>query len=83
MLEYPQFEASPPPVSFSILPFFTLLFTLQEDEELQQEFDELMRSGTTMKVSLTPDRLRTFDVCNRKKAHEHPFGVAHITYYEI
>ncbi|EJD01530.1 uncharacterized protein FOMMEDRAFT_126526 [Fomitiporia mediterranea MF3/22] len=31
------------------------------------EFDELMRSGTTMKVSLTPDRLRTFDVYNKEK----------------
>lgn len=31
------------------------------------EFDELMRSGTTMKVSLTPDRLRTFDVYSKEK----------------
>lgn len=30
-----------------------------EDED---EFDALMRSGETMKVSLTPSRLRTFDV---------------------
>jgi len=30
-----------------------------EDEE---EFDALVRSGETMKVSLTPSRLRTFDV---------------------
>lgn len=29
----------------------------------QVEFDELMRSGTTMKVSLTPDRLKSFEVC--------------------
>ena len=28
----------------------------------QVEFDELMRSGTTMKVSLTPDRLKSFEV---------------------
>ena len=34
----------------------------QEDEELQQEFDELMRSGATMKVSLTPDRLKSMEV---------------------
>lgn len=27
------------------------------------EFDELMRSGTTMKVSLTPDRLKSMEVC--------------------
>ena len=29
---------------------------------LNDEFDELMRSGTTMKVSLTPDRLKTMEV---------------------
>lgn len=34
----------------------------QEDDELAHEFDELMRSGSTMKVSLTPDRLRTMEV---------------------
>lgn len=27
-----------------------------------QDFDDLMRSGATMKVSLTPDRLKTFEV---------------------
>jgi hypothetical protein len=27
-----------------------------------QEFDDLMRSGSTMKVSLTPDRLKTMEV---------------------
>lgn len=26
-------------------------------------FDELLESGDTMKVSLTPDRMKTFDVC--------------------
>ena len=40
----------------------------QEDEELQQEFDELMRSGTTMKVSLTPDRLKSMEVRDRSHA---------------
>jgi len=29
---------------------------------MQQDFDDLMKSGTTMKVSLTPDRLKTFEV---------------------
>ena len=29
-----------------------------------QDFDDLMRSGTTMKVSLTPARLKTFEVRN-------------------
>lgn len=33
-----------------------------EDEE---EFDALVRSGETMKVSLTPSRLKTFDVSKR------------------
>jgi hypothetical protein len=27
-----------------------------------QEFDDLMRSASTMKVSLTPDRLKTMEV---------------------
>lgn len=29
-----------------------------------QEFDDLMRSASTMKVSLTPDRLKTMEVCS-------------------
>ncbi|KAI0832822.1 hypothetical protein BC628DRAFT_356002 [Trametes gibbosa] len=33
----------------------------EDDEELQHEFDELMRSGATMKVSLTPDRLKSME----------------------
>ena len=37
-------------------------FCSQDDDELLQEFDELMRSGATMKVSLTPDRLKTMEV---------------------
>lgn len=32
-----------------------------QQEELQ-DFDELMRSGETMKVSLTPNRLKAYDV---------------------
>lgn len=40
-----------------------LIYTLQE-RMLNDEFDELMRSGTTMKVSLTPDRLKTMEVCS-------------------
>lgn len=31
-------------------------------------FDELLESGGTMKVSLTPDRMKTFDVCIRHNA---------------
>ncbi|KAF8559139.1 hypothetical protein OG21DRAFT_1432124 [Imleria badia] len=41
--------------------------TFSEDT-LSQEFDDMMRSGSTMKVSLTPDRLRTMEVLNREKA---------------
>jgi hypothetical protein len=29
---------------------------------MQKEFDDLMRSSATMKVSLTPDRLKTMEV---------------------
>ncbi|EJU06368.1 hypothetical protein DACRYDRAFT_73794 [Dacryopinax primogenitus] len=32
------------------------------DDGEGSEFEELMRTGSTMKVSLTPDRLRTFEV---------------------
>ena len=38
---------------------FTCIF---QERILNDEFDELMRSGTTMKVSLTPDRLKTMEV---------------------
>ncbi|KAJ3520688.1 hypothetical protein NM688_g9126 [Phlebia brevispora] len=44
------------------------------DEAAIQEFDELMRSSATMKVSLTPDRLKTMEVYKqerkRHKVHE-------------
>lgn len=42
--------------------FLTALATYIKDEGSLQDFDDLMRSGTTMKVSLTPDRLKTFEV---------------------
>ena len=35
---------------------------LSKEGNLMQDFDDLMRSGDTMKVSLTPDRLRTMEV---------------------
>ncbi|KAF9238806.1 hypothetical protein BU15DRAFT_75030 [Melanogaster broomeanus] len=41
--------------------------TFSEDAR-SQEFDDMMRSGSTMKVSLTPDRLRTMEVLNKDKA---------------
>ncbi|QRW01744.1 hypothetical protein RhiLY_00741 [Ceratobasidium sp. AG-Ba] len=37
------------------------------DGPFNQDFDELMRSGATMKVSLTPDRLKTFETFAKKK----------------
>ncbi|TFY74052.1 hypothetical protein EWM64_g9960 [Hericium alpestre] len=38
-----------------------------EDEALDQEFDDLMRSGDTMKMSLTPDRLKSMEVYNKER----------------
>ncbi|KAF8204678.1 hypothetical protein BJ912DRAFT_5135 [Pholiota molesta] len=38
-----------------------------EDAEMLREFDDLMRSTATMKVSLTPDRLRTMEVYKQEK----------------
>jgi hypothetical protein len=37
-----------------------------------QDFDDLMRSGDTMKVSLTPDRLRTMEVRLELISYMHP-----------
>ncbi|CCM03353.1 uncharacterized protein FIBRA_05482 [Fibroporia radiculosa] len=39
----------------------------EEDDDLLHEFDELMRSGATMKVSLTPDRLKSMEVFNKER----------------
>ncbi|KAF8759838.1 hypothetical protein RHS01_01949 [Rhizoctonia solani] len=39
----------------------------ESDGPYAQDFDELMRSGATMKVSLTPDRLKTFEVFSKQK----------------
>ncbi|THH31927.1 hypothetical protein EUX98_g2297 [Antrodiella citrinella] len=41
-----------------------------EDAVLQDEFDELMRSGATMKVSLTPDRLRSMEVYKAERKRQ-------------
>jgi hypothetical protein len=40
----------------------TIRLNLLKEGSLMQDFDDLMRSGDTMKVSLTPDRLRTMEV---------------------
>jgi hypothetical protein len=40
----------------------TVILNLLKEGNLMQDFDDLMRSGDTMKVSLTPDRLRTMEV---------------------
>ncbi|KDQ21114.1 hypothetical protein BOTBODRAFT_169766 [Botryobasidium botryosum FD-172 SS1] len=37
------------------------------NDEAGAEFDQLMKSASTMKVSLTPDRLKTFEVFNKEK----------------
>ncbi|KAJ7167697.1 hypothetical protein C8R46DRAFT_1191771 [Mycena filopes] len=38
-----------------------------EDKAMLNEFDNLMRSNSTMKVSLTPDRLKTMEVYKQEK----------------
>ncbi|KAJ7044855.1 hypothetical protein C8F04DRAFT_990625 [Mycena alexandri] len=38
-----------------------------EDTAMLNEFDNLMRSNSTMKVSLTPDRLKTMEVYKQEK----------------
>ncbi|KAL6307196.1 hypothetical protein BKA93DRAFT_118541 [Sparassis latifolia] len=40
----------------------------EDDSDLLNEFDELMRSGATVKVSLTPDRLKSMEVYNKERA---------------
>ncbi|GJJ07337.1 hypothetical protein Clacol_001538 [Clathrus columnatus] len=40
---------------------------MEDIDESFQDFDVLMRSGNTMKVSLTPDRLKTFEVFSKEK----------------
>ncbi|CAE7220526.1 unnamed protein product [Rhizoctonia solani] len=45
----------------------------ESDGPFVQDFDELMRSGATMKVSLTPDRLKTFEVFAKQK-NQRPRG---------
>jgi hypothetical protein len=41
---------------------YTIRPKLPKEGNVTQDFDDLMRSGDTMKVSLTPDRLRTMEV---------------------
>ncbi|KAF9031829.1 hypothetical protein BDZ89DRAFT_1012844 [Hymenopellis radicata] len=45
-----------------------------DDDESLQEFDDLMRSTSTMKVSLTPDRLRTMEVHKQEKERRAPLS---------
>ncbi|CAE6435961.1 unnamed protein product [Rhizoctonia solani] len=45
----------------------------ESDDPCMHDFDELMRSGATMKVSLTPDRLKTFEVFAKQK-NQRPRG---------
>ncbi|KAF8528845.1 hypothetical protein BU17DRAFT_37137 [Hysterangium stoloniferum] len=57
----------------SAMPFNELLRSntndgfLPGDDDDSIHFDDLMRSGATMKVSLTPDRLKTFEVFAKEK----------------
>lgn len=41
---------------------YTIRPIFLKEGNAMQDFDDLMRSGDTMKVSLTPDRLRTMEV---------------------
>ncbi|KAF8914298.1 hypothetical protein CPB84DRAFT_1721254 [Gymnopilus junonius] len=41
--------------------------SISPDSEMQREFDNLMRSTSTMKVSLTPDRLKTMEMYKQEK----------------
>jgi hypothetical protein len=52
----------------------TIRLNLPEESNLMQDFDDLMRSGDTMKVSLTPDRLRSMEVRleSNLSPHKHP-----------
>ena len=52
----------------------TIRLNFLEESNLMQDFDDLMRSGDTMKVSLTPDRLRTMEVRLKSNLspHKHP-----------
>ncbi|KAH6914802.1 hypothetical protein BKA70DRAFT_1257090 [Coprinopsis sp. MPI-PUGE-AT-0042] len=40
----------------------------EEDAAMLEEFDDLMRSASTMKMSLTPDRLKTMEIYKQEKA---------------
>ncbi|KAJ6515355.1 hypothetical protein C8R45DRAFT_956239 [Mycena sanguinolenta] len=51
-------ETTHPPVAYEAPP---------EDTAMLKEFDSLMRSDSTMKVSLTPDRLKTMEVYKNEK----------------
>lgn len=57
----PTFSVCHSPSILSRPPFPNSVLLSKEDT-LSQEFDDMMRSGSTMKVSLTPDRLRTMEV---------------------
>ncbi|KAG8904766.1 hypothetical protein FRB99_001243 [Tulasnella sp. 403] len=46
----------------------TTLQDLFDHDSARSDFEDLMKSGTTMKVSLTPDRLKTFEVFSKEKA---------------
>nr|ODN99640.1 hypothetical protein L204_02073 [Cryptococcus depauperatus CBS 7855] len=45
-----------------------------EEKEAQEEFDKLVKSGETLKVSLTPSRLKNFEGANGKKKLQTAFS---------
>ena len=49
-------------VIIAVVPSFICSSYRIQDPSALQEFDDLMRSDSTMKVSLTPDRLKTMEV---------------------
>ena len=51
----------------------TTRLNLPEESSLMQDFDDLMRPGDTMKVPLTPDRLRSMEVRfeSNQSPHKH------------
>ncbi len=71
------------PSATEVCPFVTECCWTMLTSVFQLEFDELMRSGTTMKVSLTPDRLRTFEASvffspsTRLSSNPHPAQQTH------
>lgn len=63
-----SYNDAPPEVKLFVshlsVSYFSFVL-VQENAAMLNEFDNLMRSNSTMKVSLTPDRLKTMEVCHQ------------------